>query len=63
MRVAYDASRHHAALRQHDRRWQEMRVARREHGLDSDAYREARQHMIEAKRIVQLEARRRARRR
>lgn len=58
----YNARRHEQALLAHGRRWHEMRATRLREGSDSDAYREARQLMIEAWRVVVSESRRRKRR-
>lgn len=51
--------RHRRALDQQDKAWLAMRSARLYHGSASDQYREARQQLIDARRVVTYEARRR----
>lgn len=63
-KLFYNEKSHDRALEQHDRAWERMHRAGQTDGRGSEAFRTLRQDVIDAARVVRLEARRpKARRR
>lgn len=58
MTLTYDAQAHDRALDLHTRRWQDMHRLGETEGRDTEAYRQARQDVIDARRAVRWEAHR-----